>query len=63
MTLEQLSKAISLVKNNLFVLPTAKFLQVQHADENFPFVSRLQTPVVPTKQLTAVQVSWIVTFK
>lgn len=47
----------------MFVLLTAKFLQVQHADENFPFVSRLQTPVVPMKQLTAVQVSWIVTFK
>lgn len=63
MTLEQLSKAVILVKNNVFLLLTAKFLQVQHADENFPFVSRLQTPVVPMRQLTAVQVSWTVTFR
>lgn len=41
----------------------AKFLQVQHADETFPFVSRLQTPVLITKQLRAAQVSWMVTSK
>jgi len=55
MTLEQLSKTTVLVKKNVFLLLTAKFLQAQHADENFPFVSRVQAPVLLMKLLTAVQ--------